>query len=191
MTPPKYLRFFCFRHIHAVTAPHGDSGYVTATRAATRHIQVTPSVTPTSSLSSNETRSTYATAPNSNRGTPNSRGSFETNPSNVPATRNSLALDPAVLRRNYFADIRRTGGGGPMMPSDRNSFASSADLAPYTSGNMSGGGSDMAPYKSATLRALPVQGRAAVFPQFHNSNGNGQLFYQQQHQGRRLSKYGL
>ena len=59
--------------------------------------QVTPSVTPTSSLSSNDTRSTYAN--NLSRGTPNSRNSVDGH----SELRGSLALDPGLFSRrsNY------------------------------------------------------------------------------------------
>ena len=74
---------------------------------------MTPSVTPTSSLSSNDTRSTYAV--NVSRGTPNSRGSVDCHSTTAAAVisdappasassvamRNSLALDPGLFRRNY------------------------------------------------------------------------------------------
>ena len=67
-------------------------------------MQVTPSVTPTSSLSSGDTRSTYAN--NVTRGTPNSRGSVDAGHSDVAAAamRGSLALDPGLFsRRNNYS----------------------------------------------------------------------------------------
>ena len=51
-------------------------------------MQVTPSVTPTSSLSSGDTRSTYAN--NVTRGTPNSRGSVDAGHSDVAAAATAL-----------------------------------------------------------------------------------------------------
>ena len=58
--------------------------------------QVTPSVTPTSSLSSGDIRSTYAAA--NNRTGPNSRNSVDAGDM-APAMRGSLALDPGLFTR--------------------------------------------------------------------------------------------
>ena len=99
------VSLFSLRSANGYTKTHGGG-------------PATPSVTPTSSLSSNDTRSTYAV--NVSRGTPNSRGSVDCNSTSAAAAvsdaspasassvamRNSLALDPGLFRRNYRWGIR-------------------------------------------------------------------------------------
>ena len=98
--------------------------------------QVTPSVTPTSSLSSNDTRSTYA---NNLRGTPNSRNSVDGHSAAAisdmaasVAMRGSLALDAGLFRRNYSPAAAATYGTSNMCidPRDGSSAAWSPDHIP-------------------------------------------------------------
>ncbi len=180
---------------------NADSGYTTPTRAGNaaastgRLLQVTPSVTPTSSLSSNDTKSTYAGP--AARETPNPRGSIAVPAASstpvgsdgVPASRNSLAaLDAVMLRRAHGvigeAPVARRSLAAHQQhqmfqePTPRNSFASAASEAAIMPGGRLGPPAPPPPgseywqhHKSATLRAMPVQGRAATYPQFHNTAG--------------------
>ena len=136
-------------------------------------MQVTPSVTPTSSLSSNDTRSTYAN--NVIRGTPNSRNSVDGHSDMAATMRGSLALDPGLFgRRNYSPAVaaaatydaaRRANPYSvyqrrPEHFEYRSSVASAASAA--SSGGEAAGAvppsAAMGEHwpKSATLRAMPL-----------------------------------
>ena len=135
-------------------------------------MQVTPSVTPTSSLSSNDTRSTYAN--NVIRGTPNSRNSVDGHSDMAATMRGSLALDPGLFgRRNYSPavaaaatyDAARRANPYSVYQRRPEHFEYRSSVASAASAASSGGEAGAVPPsaamgehwpKSATLRAMPL-----------------------------------
>ena len=155
-------------------------------------MQVTPSVTPTSSLSSNDTRSTYA---NNLRGTPNSRNSVDGHSAAAisdmaasVAMRGSLALDAGLFRRNYSPAAAATYDaarrGNPYSTYQRrpehfeyvarSSVASAASSGEAVLPPSAAAAALMGEHwpKSATLRAMPLamgqQQQLGRSGQFHN-----------------------
>ena len=156
-------------------------------------MQVTPSVTPTSSLSSSDTRSTYAIN-NVIRGTPNSRNSVVDGHSDMAATmRGSLALDPGLFggRRNYSPAVaaaatydaaRRANPYSvyqrrPEHFEYRSSVASAASSGGEAAVAVPPSAAAMGEHwpKSATLRAMPLAAMGQQQPQLGRSSTSGQF----------------